>query len=143
MVDTNVIISALISKTGLPAKLLTRWEQTEAFDLVVSESILQEYQRAIAYQQVRSLHRLTPSQMEQFLARFRELAILVEPTEEVTVVERDRDDNQFIACALAGGAEYIVTGDDDLLSIKTYQGIRILSPATFLAFLEQRNENAA
>ncbi len=143
VLDTNIIVSALLAKASPPAKLLTQWEQSETFELLVSEPIVEEYQRAIAYPHIQARHRLTPTEMEQFLSKIRELASFVEPTEEVAVVERDRDDNKFIACALAGEAEYIITGDDDLLRIKTYRGIRILTPAAFLAFLEQSKESVA
>lgn len=115
----------------------------EAFDLLVSEAILQEYREVFNYPRVLKYTHMTPGEIRQGIRNFRQFAILVEPTEEIRVVERDADDNKFIACALAGEAEYIVSGDDDLLDIKTYRGIRILTPAAFLAFLEQGKENAA
>ncbi len=44
----------------------------------------------------------------------------------------DKDDDKLIACAIAGGAEYIVSGDPDLLIVGTYHGVQILSPLAFL-----------
>lgn len=140
--DTNIIISRYISPQSTPATLL-RWWRKEAFDLLVSEAILQEYQEVLNYSRVLKYTHMTPGAIQQVIRNFRQFAILVEPTEEVNVVERDADDNKFIACALAGGAEIVVSGDDDLLEIKTYRGIRILSPAAFLAFLEGNKEKAA
>lgn len=52
---------------------------------------------------------------------------------------RDADDDQVLAAALAGGARYVVSGDLDLLDIGLYQGIRLLSPATFLSLLEEES----
>ncbi len=142
VLDTNIIISRYLSPTGLPATVLNLWEK-EAFDVLVSEELLQEYERALGYTHIQKSTSMTPEEITQAVQGFRENAILVEPAEDVTVVERDRDDNKFIACALAGGAEYIVSGDNDLLSIKTYRGIRILAPSAFLVLLEQEYSKAA
>jgi predicted nucleic acid-binding protein len=52
------------------------------------------------------------------------------------VIGADPTDNRVLECAVAGNAAYIVTGDKHLLDIKEYQGIIMLSPAGFLAFLD-------
>lgn len=54
----------------------------------------------------------------------------------VPPVTRDPSDDQVIACAVAARAEYLVTGDDDMLVVAEYQGIRIISPRQFLDLLE-------
>jgi predicted nucleic acid-binding protein len=51
---------------------------------------------------------------------------------------RDKHDDIVLATALAGKADFIVTGDDDLLALKKFRGIRILSPRNFLEFLDRR-----
>ena len=63
----------------------------------------------------------------------------MEPAPLPAPVSRDPDDDAVLATALAGRAEIIVTGDDDLLVLKAYQGIRILSPRGFLEFLDRRS----
>jgi predicted nucleic acid-binding protein len=50
----------------------------------------------------------------------------------LSVVERDKSDDRILECALEAKADYIISGDSHLLSLKEYQGIRILSPADFL-----------
>ncbi|HEX8228447.1 MAG TPA: putative toxin-antitoxin system toxin component, PIN family, partial [Chloroflexia bacterium] len=64
-------------------------------------------------------------------------AIFVHPTVPIDAIASDPDDNKFLECAVAGGADYIVSGDKHLLSLGEYEGIRILSPADFLRVLEQ------
>ena len=68
-------------------------------------------------------------------AEMEALADIVVPS-EVPPVSRDRDDDQVLAAALAGGAETIVTGDRDLLRLGTHAGISIMEPSRFVASLE-------
>lgn len=50
----------------------------------------------------------------------------------------DPDDNKFLECAIAGGADYIVSGDAHLVEMEEYRGIQILTPAEFLVVLGER-----
>jgi predicted nucleic acid-binding protein len=61
---------------------------------------------------------------------------VVEPQQKLSVVQADDSDNRYIECAVASGANYIVTGDPHLLTVNEYQGIIMVSPATFLALLD-------
>jgi uncharacterized protein len=70
---------------------------------------------------------------------YRRLAVWVEPTELPSPVSRDPDDDWVLATAVAGDAEAIVTGDDDLLILRRYRDVGILSPRKFL---ENRNRRA-
>lgn len=134
--DTNVIVSFFLSPSGTPAQLLDLWEHhTELFEVVVSETILIEYARALSYPHVTAHHKKSPEQIDAFINLFRKLATIVEPTETVTVIKDDPDDNKFLSCALSGHAEYIISGDRDLLRIGEYKGIHILTPKNFLTLL--------
>ncbi len=136
VLDTNVVVSAVLSPTGSPAEVVRRWRR-EAFDVVVSEAMLDEYRRALGYPKVRALHGLDDARLDQRIARLRRLALLVEPTRVVTAVEEDLADNRVLECAVAGEAAYVVSGDRrHLLSLKSFEGIRILSPGAFLAVLD-------
>lgn len=135
VVDTNIVVSRSISAKGAPAEVLRRWRQ-EQFELLVSEPMLDEYERALGYERVRVRHQMSDDEIHEVVTQFRRFAILVEPTETLAVIEDDPDDNRVLECAVAGEAEYIVSGDAHLLTLKRYQGIQILSPAAFLTFLE-------
>jgi putative PIN family toxin of toxin-antitoxin system len=54
----------------------------------------------------------------------------------VDIVTRDREDNKLLACAQEGNADYLITGDDDLLQINSHEGTRIIPPADFLSILK-------
>jgi uncharacterized protein len=142
VLDTNVLISRYLSPNGLPAQVLDLWRQ-EAFELVVSESILAEYQEVLSYDRLRRLHGLSEAEIAAILDDFREFAILAEPTERLQVVPEDPDDDKFVEAALAGEAELIVSGDRHLLQLKTYNGIRVITPLVFLAILEQEGNGGS
>lgn len=135
VVDTNIVVSRSISAKGVPAEILRQWRQ-ERFELLVSDPMLAEYERALGYERVRVRHQMSDDEIHEVVTQFRRFAILVEPTETLVVIDDDPDDNRVLECAVAGGAEYIVSGDAHLLTLKRYREIQILSPATFLAFLD-------
>jgi putative PIN family toxin of toxin-antitoxin system len=66
------------------------------------------------------------------LKAYRERSTLVRPVALPHPVRRDRDDDKVLATAVAGRADIILTGDDDLLVLANYEGIRILSPRQFV-----------
>lgn len=134
VVDTNRVVSQAISRGGAPAELLRRW-RAGVLDLAVSEAILAEYERALLYERVRRRHGRGVEEVREIVAEFREFALPVEPSETPPIVADDLDDDKFLWCAAAGGARYVVTRDEHLLRLRAYRGIRILTPAAFLALL--------
>ncbi len=130
--DTNVLVSRFLSPRGPPAKLFSWWER-HAFELLVSEPILVEYQRVLQYPHLSERHGMSTAAIADLVAALRQVAILVTPTEQLDVIAADPADNMFLECAVAGGAAYIVSGDAHLLRLCVYQGIPILTPAAFLA----------
>ena len=136
VLDTNVIVSAFLSPRGVPAQVLTYFQQ-EAFDLLISPSILEEYAAALRYDRVRKVHKLSEAQLESALENLKVIAILVIPAATPAVVSADVEDDKFFACAVAGHADIIVSGDAHVQAVKHYQGITVLSPAAFVALLDQ------
>jgi putative PIN family toxin of toxin-antitoxin system len=116
---------------------MQRWEE-EAFTLLVSEPVLEEYRRVFGYERLRKLHRLSEQEIEEVIGRFRSFAELIEVTAALRVVPDDPDDDKFVECAAIGGAEYLISGNSHLLKVKRYQDTEILSPANFLTLLELR-----
>ena len=123
--DTNVLIAALITE-GICSKLLHR-ARTGEFTLVSCPFIMKELRRILS---------------KKFRLANGEMALTMEPVTEAVdqIIEhtlkfkgvcRDADDDNILACALAAKAEYLVTGDADLLVLKRYQGIRIITPRDF------------
>lgn len=136
VLDTNIVVSRYLSPLGNPARLLTLWEEG-VFDLAVSEPILAEYQRVLAYPRIRARHQMTDEEIAAVVDGFRTFALVVEPTVTLDVIQDDPSDNKFIECALAAGAEYVVSGDPHLLGVGQYEDIQILRPADFRIVLER------
>jgi putative PIN family toxin of toxin-antitoxin system len=134
VVDTNVLISRALSNRGAPARIIEQWVEG-AFELVISEDILDEYERVLGYERIQKNAVITAEQIIALLSKIEEAGTLVIPSETLSVVDKDPDDNKFLECAIAGAADYIVSGDAHLLSLGEYQGVRILSPADFLDVL--------
>lgn len=134
VLDANVYVSAFLNTQGPPQQIISLWQQ-QAFDLLTSEPILSEIAAVLRYPHIAALHKLPEAELAQFLALLRDESHLIVPTQQLSV-SPDESDNRYLECAMAGGAEYIVTGDKKhLLPIGTYQGIRLVSPATFLTVL--------
>jgi putative PIN family toxin of toxin-antitoxin system len=139
VLDANVLVSALISVKGTPARLLAYWQEGK-FDVVVSPAMLQELERVLHYPRLQQQHHLPEEEIQRFLRFLRAQAIEVDPSEEIAIVERDPTDNRYLECALAGDAQYIVSGDGHLLGLKEYRGIRILTPMEFVTLLKLEGE---
>lgn len=126
VLDTNVFVSGIFF-TGPPYQILKAWQQ-QRIDIVVSAPILEEYRRVgkKLADQFRGVD-LSPV-LELVVA----MAVVVEPVELSEPVCDDPDDDKFIACAISGQAQYIVSGDKYLLRLSGYQGVEILTPRQFL-----------
>jgi hypothetical protein len=134
VLDANIFISAVISDQGNPSEILRRWEERD-FELVTSPSILEEVRRVIHYPKIQERYRLPKDAVQDLLALLRNQTVLVEPQVALDILERDSDDNRYLACAVAGLADYIVSGDAHLLDLESYEGVEILSPIAFLTLL--------
>lgn len=135
VLDTNIIISALLSPGGNAAAMIQRW-QAEAFDVSASAVMVEEIGRALAYEHVRRNIRFSDDELLVFLDDLQSMILFVDPQETLDVIKEDQADNRILECALAAKASFIVTGDHHLLQIKEYHGIIMLPPAGFLALLE-------
>jgi uncharacterized protein len=136
VIDTNVIVSAFLSPSGVPAQLLNLLEQG-AFELLVSEPILAEYLKALSYPRVRARHGMDSAALAEVIDDLCAASVLVEPGESLRVVPQDPADDKFFECAVAGGATYLVSGDASVQAVGEFQGIRALSPSIFFEILVQ------
>jgi len=132
VIDTNVLISAALSHSGNPAQIISLWEE-KVFEVLISKPILAEYHRVFHYPHLP----FPPEKITNSLHDIEHTAVLVEQVEELAIVSADSYDDKFLACAIAGHASYIVSGDEHLLALKEYKGIPILSPALFMAAVSE------
>ncbi len=126
VLDTNVLVSALISRKGAPAQVLDLIEN-EGVALILSEEIFSEYDAVLAREKFSSLPRV---KVLKLLKRLRVLSENVKPA-VIPRTSPDPADDKFLAASLSGEADYLVTGNLKHFP-KTFRGARILSPNQFL-----------
>ena len=137
--DTNIIISGLFWH-GPPRQVLESARETYA-ELFTSPAILSELDDVLQRPKFESLLASVGSSAQAVLLQYTALATLVHPVYTPAVVERDPDDDVVLACAIAAGASYIVSGDSDLLDIRTYRGIDIVHASQFLRHFTEERQN--
>lgn len=126
--DTNVLIAAFLTE-GICAKLLIRARKRD-FDLILCDAILQEFERVL-----KKKFAASPSEISDISALLSEAACDIRRRiDTIAPVCRDPDDDPILACAQEAVADYIVTGDEDLLVLKSYEGTGIISPREFERF---------
>jgi putative PIN family toxin of toxin-antitoxin system len=126
VVDVNVLISGVLSAKGSSAEIL-RASRDGLFELMVSEMLLAELVRTLAYPKLRK--RIPPEKATAFANWVRDHGTLAEdPTSPPPVGSRDPDDDYLLALAISRRA-YLVTGDQDLLVLSN--DLPILTPAQF------------
>lgn len=135
VLDTNVVISATLIQGGKEDQILRAW-QYKAFELVFSPQILEEVGRALFYEKLQKFRWMTEEEITMLLQRLAQESLLV-PGRVTVAASRDPEDNKFLAAAIEGEARYVVSGDKDLLDLKTYRGVRIVTPAAFLRALRK------
>ena len=137
VVDTNVLISAVFFK-GKPDVILEAW-RTGKLEILLSEEILKEYAEVL-----KRLSEKYPSiDTSGILSVFTTGCRLVEPEAIGKQVCEDPDDDKFLAAAIGGEAETIISGDRHLLEVNGYAGIEILSPAEFIDQCLSEQSNAS
>lgn len=129
VVDTNILISALLGDRSLPAHLIALW-RGGLFDLVTSSDQVDELIRVTRYPKIRA--RLVPALAGRLINELRHIAVQVaHPV--VPAVSPDPDDDYLLALSVAGSAHFLVTGDKrDLLVFRRYEGTRIVTVREFL-----------
>lgn len=137
VLDANVLVSAILSPKGTPAKVLTAW-QAEQFHLVLSETVLDEIDHVLRYPRIVRRHRWSEGRLQGFIEDLAHLAIMTPGVVHFTVIAEDPPDDRYLECAIEGEAEYIVSGDQHLLDLAEYQGISIVTPRVFLNILRRQ-----
>ena len=125
--DTNVLIAAFLTE-GLCSGLLLR-ARKHAFDLVICDDIIREFEGILTKK-----FKISSSDISEITAIVTEAASeILHQTASIGRICRDPNDDMIIACAVDAAADYIVTGDEDLLILKRYNDIVIINPRNFEA----------
>jgi uncharacterized protein len=131
VLDTNVLVSALLFQ-GTLSKMVDLWKAGRIKPLF-SQATFQEFTKVLTYPKFA----LTPKEIlilleEEVLPYFEVVKVI----KEVIGICRDPEDDKFLSCALASGAAFVVTGDDDLLCLKQFETAKIIKPVELFHNLE-------
>jgi putative PIN family toxin of toxin-antitoxin system len=134
VLDTNVLVSALLRPLGTPGAILQSL-RNGCFTIVFSPELLDELTAVLQNPRIRTKYGIDRPALEAisgFLALRGEMATI----SETVKICRDPDDDFLLETAIAGRADYIVSGDADLLILRKFRNIRIIKPRIFLALLD-------
>jgi hypothetical protein len=135
VLDTNVVVSGVIKEEGPPGQILSRLFQARQYISVTSLEILAEIREVLQRPKIRRYHGWTDEEIDAFVTFLYAESDVTEGTLTVNVA-RDPQDNKFLACASEGNADYLVSGDDDLLQIEVFERTQIVRPRVFLETLQ-------
>jgi len=139
VIDTNVFVSGTINPHGRPRQVLRAWHEGR-FKLILSDRQHAELITVFGRQRIIRQFRITLIELTELIARIAGI-IPVVPSSSIPVSLRDPKDEHILAAALVGKADYLVTGDDDLL---VHQGdprlgaLQIVTASQFLAMIEEQ-----
>ena len=140
VLDTNILISALLSAKGAPAEIL-RLERKGEIELVFAPETVDEHWRVFHYSKIEERFKklkVPLETVEQFIMSLVKASVLVPGKFKVDAIKSDPSDNIFLACAIEGQADFIISGDHHLLELGIFQEIEIVDPATFLEIYKKQ-----
>lgn len=135
VLDTNILISALMSSASPSAQLLALWK-TRKIVVVTAAQQIEEIARVTRYPKIRA--RIVPALSGRLVNRLRAVAVVVGELPQLDV-SPDPDDNYLLALAEAGHAQFLVTGDKLLLSLRHHKSTRIVRPAAMIEALKAQD----
>jgi putative PIN family toxin of toxin-antitoxin system len=133
VIDTNVWVSALL--TSGTARKLINCLKINSFQLVYSAQIFDELLEVTARPKL--VQKLIVEDKTELTDLIMKYGVLIKLERPIPAISRDPKDDMYLSCALVADCDFIVTGDNDLLCLKTHSRAKIVSPAEFLGILEQ------
>ena len=104
--------------------------------VVTSKELLNELSRSLHYPKIKKIYKLSNRSIIQYLQFLQQTTHRVIIKNFPQIIKTDPDDNLILACALAGKADFIVSGDKHLSRLKKYRGIKIVAPLEFVQLLQ-------
>lgn len=137
VVDTNLFVSGLFGRDSISAKLQEHWINQD-FILVTSIDIIREVNRVLHYPRIQERFKPKDETLKRFFRLIFRKAVITKDIYKTDRITDDPTDNKFLACALEGKADYIVSRDPHLRNIKHFQGIQIIDATTFINKIKTR-----
>ena len=122
VIDTNLFVSGSILKRGNPYELLEAWRR-KGFVLLISEALQTEISEVLIRPEIKKKYHLTDQEVKDTLRLLQTDGLLTSPAPTLPVALRDPKDEKVLALAIGGEADYLVTGDGDLLSVHGNPGL--------------------
>ena len=136
VIDTSVMVSVAFAQRGL-AKELKDMIVDGAFELVTSKEIMAELDRVLHYPRILRQFRATKEDVAELIGLIAEKATFTEGRVSLRKIKEDPSDDMFLACALEGHADYIVSTDPHLRNLKLFPDIDIVDVKTFLLMVKK------
>lgn len=131
--DTNIFVSALLVKNGKPAQIL---KNADKYDFFLCVEIIEEIRRVLNYPRLQKKYRFENQIIDSFLAKLIAASKMGKLSEaKAIIVKEDPADDKFLILARQTNADYLVSGDNHLLSRKVFGKTRIITAAVFLGLL--------
>lgn len=138
--DTNVLVSGVIRPSGTPGSLVDAWRKDE-IDIAVSPFIIEEV-RDVLSRPYMVAYGWIEQDVDELVSELTTSGVCVAGTTPVDVC-RDPKDNMVFACALEAKSDFIVSGDKDVLAIKVFEDIPVVTPRECVEFTIIRPKQAA
>jgi putative PIN family toxin of toxin-antitoxin system len=128
VLDNNILVSALLIKNSPPFQII---KKIEAQGLILySEPTLLELNRVLSRKKFNKY--FTVEEKQEFILKLVEMSELIEIKESITIC-RDSKDDKFLELAISGNADFIITGDQDLLVLNPFRNIEVITANEFLS----------
>jgi putative PIN family toxin of toxin-antitoxin system len=135
VLDANIFISTMIAPGSVPTRIL-RAAYALVFLYLTSVALANEVRRALSRDRIRRNYHLDTTEVARLYGFLTSDHVLVPITAEVRGVATHPEDDLILATAVSAEADYLVTGDRQLLALADYEGVQIISPREFLTILE-------
>ena len=131
IIDTNVLVSALLKSDSIPALIVSSVLQKH-ITLCLSDDIFTEYKEVLAYKKFKKLDQ---DEINNLLSQFRQYALWFYPQVSLNVIRDDISDNIFLECAHESEADFLITGNKKHFGFDSYHCTKIINPGEFMDIL--------
>lgn len=136
VINTSVLIRYLIKPSAAIRELIEELWLGGKVRMVTSPELIEELEGVLRRDYIQALIR--PEEGKALLDAIHLVGEISPPLETIPSYTRDPKDDKFIACALAGNAEYVITVDEDILALKALANVRMVTPEEFVEILRRR-----
>jgi putative PIN family toxin of toxin-antitoxin system len=134
VLDANIFVSTVLKSHSKPAKVFQLAKEGKV-TLISSKDILSEVKAVLLYPKLRKFHHRTPKEIDAFVKKATRVSFIVPGTTKIQEIKDDPADNKYLSAAVEGRADFVISGDHHLKDLKTFQGIRIIDPSSFLTLI--------